>query len=673
MPFLPSLDRHGKSVLEEEIPVTTTPIFEGHLSVRTDKKHWQWRLFRFDGSKFTCLSTRKVKLPPNTTNQNQEITTSTSSYSLTSPLLATPKDKNKRLLADGNKTELKYYQLPEWTIDVENVSSISVLKKAKKSSSSPSKCFSIRTFLGQCFILKAQKQKDLERWLFVLTKMWKFTQAVKNQVMQQQQQFYSQQQQQAQAQAILAVQQQQQAVEDNIPLVHSIGQQQQQQQQQQTINSTAYDTKYRSPILSEEKIRVIDEWRRSLAELMASDPCIRISSPPPIEPIPDDDTMSVFTDMTSVSNRPKSLKRRGGNTAGSLKRSNTAHSSRSIRRNKTNSISPTTASTNKNHQEMSLDGRTAPTLRKKRSDDVRNWMNNTTSSSRPSLNINRTASMSSHRKPMIQKLNNNNNSNNNSLLISTNYYHHNRHGSIVSTSPEIKHDNLNFFQDVFTTILDDDSCLHAEGIHAENTLRYHTSIRGKKLVQINQGDVPVEERRHLNATLPQHKEEMNNRVIARRASMPLTDNNVLIDQQRYQHYHQPLFDQQQFNTLQSPLQFLSMTSNKEEEEDMCLADLQKSLRQVGLHNRSPSATSIHDLQKKQQHYYQPHAIVAPAIPPHQYQQQQRYSQHYLFDTSFTDQHKKNGSSSSAAIASKSTNLSLVNPDIHTIPHHLLGN
>ncbi|KAF1797603.1 hypothetical protein FB192DRAFT_1290544, partial [Mucor lusitanicus] len=287
MPFLSSSDR------DEEVPVTSTPIFEGHLSIRTEKKHWQWRLFRFDGSNFTCLSTRKIKLPPNHSTSLRSI--ESSSYSLTSPLLATPKDKNKRLV-ESSKTELKYYQLPEWTIDVANISAISVLKRAKKNAlqQSNSKCFSIRTFDQKYYILKAHKQKDLERWLFVLTKMWKFTQA------------------------------QQAAVDDNIPLVHSIQQ------------------SPKPPTLSDEKIKVIEEWRKSLAELMASDPCIKVSTPPPIEPIPDDDTMSVFTDMTSVSNRPKSMK----------------------------------PSSSNQHQELPLEGRPGPTLRKRRSDDVRNWMNN---------------------------------------------------------------------------------------------------------------------------------------------------------------------------------------------------------------------------------------------------------------------------------------------------------
>ncbi|KAI7897202.1 uncharacterized protein EV154DRAFT_475526 [Mucor mucedo] len=429
MAFSSTLDRNL-----QEVPVTATPIFEGHLSVKRDKRHWQWRLFRFDGSNFTCLSSRKVKL------SNETITNSN--------LLATPKDKNNRVIqaADENKIEFKYYQSPEWMIDVVDISAISVLKKKK--STVPSKCFSIRTFSGQCFILKAQKQKDLERWLFVLTKMWKFTQAVN------------------------------------------------------------------------EQIKVIDEWRKSLAELMACDPCIKqVVTPPPIESIPDDDTMSIFTDITSVSHRqrPNSIKR---------------VKSRSSRKTKSNSISPA-------HQELPLEDKPVPTLRKRRSDDVRNWMNN-------------------------------------------------------------NRDNINFFQDVGTSVNDE------EISHVNNNndiLKYHTSIRGKKLTRVNnQGDLLINNNNDDDTSLNQKK---------RRASIPLLST-------------------QNINSLRSPLQTLS--KKKEEEEEMSLADLQKSLWQVSLHNRSTSASSIQDLQKRQQQLYFNQSIVAPAIPPLQLHTSPYHYHHYhLFD------------------------------------------
>lgn len=475
MAFSSTLDRNL-----QEVPVTATPIFEGHLSVKRDTKHWQWRLFRFDGSNFTCLSSRKVKL------NNETITNSN--------LLATPKDKLNRVIQapDQNKIELKYYQSPEWLIDVVDISAISVLKKKK--STTPSKCFSIRTFSGQCFILKAQKQKDLERWLFVLTKMWKFTQAVNEQM----QQFYIQQQQQQQHQQ----QQHLREEDDNAPLVHS---------------TISFDKKYNKPILSDEKIQVIDEWRKSLAELMAHDPCIKqVITPPPIESIPDDDTMSIFTDITSVSHRqrPTSIKR---------------VKSRSSKRTKSISAA---------HQEIGLEDRPVRTLRKRRSDDVRNWMN------------------SNHR------------------------------------------DNINFFQDVGTSV-NDEEISHVNNHH--DILKYHTSIRGKKLTRVNpQGDLLVNN--DDDSSLNQKK---------RRASIPLLSSHHI-------------------NSLRSPLQ--TLVKKNEEEEEMSLADLQKSLWQVSLHNRSTSVSSIQDLQKRQQQIYYNQSIVAPAIPPLQFHTSEyHHHHHHLFD------------------------------------------
>lgn len=618
MAFSSTLDRNI-----QEVPVTATPIFEGYLSVKRDKKYWQWRLFRFDGSNFTCLSSRKVKL------NNETITNSN--------LLATPKDKNNRLIqADENKIELKYYQSPEWMIDVVDISAISVLKKKK--SSTPSKCFSIRTFSGQCFILKAQKQKDLERWLFVLTKMWKFTQAVHNS-----QQYYFNTQQQAQAQQ----QQQINNEEDNIPLVHSI-QPQQQQPKEQSI------------LLSDEKIRVIEEWRKSLAELMANDPNIRriSTTPPPIEPIPDDDTMSVFTDMTSVSNRQP-------RTASSLRKRSAG--STITKRNKINSISPG------GNTETALLERQVPTLRKKRSDDVRNWMNN---------GVNRKPSLISRPTPI-------------STSTPTNNQYYQQQQSTTTTSSEIYSNNMNFFQDIMSNINyatqkdNDDTTNNQDNV----CLKYHTPIKGKKLIiQGQQGEksdkitttttlltkeqekenrrqVVIEEgegeaeRQQVTALSKEKEEEeegaqINNndgsnqdnyystkRTIIRRASMPLTDNNLLL-QQQFLLDQQQQQQQQQKLLQQSPLEQLFYNNNEEEEEeeeDMSLADLQKSLRKVTLnrHKRSPSASSIHDLQKQQRqsiqaYYYQQHltqlqAIVAPAIPPLQIQQQQQ--QPYLFDPS----------------------------------------
>ncbi|KAG1137135.1 hypothetical protein G6F37_006781 [Rhizopus arrhizus] len=254
---------------EQEIQLTSTSIFEGHLYIRTEKKKWKWRLFRFDGTSFTCLSPKKYPYNPNVTN----------------PLYTTPK---KKLI---DEPPIKHYQLPEWTVDIVSIASISLLRKAKR----PPICFSIQTIFNERFVLKAGKQKDLERWLFVLTKMWKFTQD----------------------QQILVCQQQQQEQEHYF-----------------------YDKPL--ALLSNEKIQVIEEWRKSLTELMAYDSNIK-RTPPPIEPIPEDDNLSIFTDMTSISRRRIKKVRR------SSKRST--------------KIMPLLDETSN--------------LKRRRSDDVRHWIGNT--------------------------------------------------------------------------------------------------------------------------------------------------------------------------------------------------------------------------------------------------------------------------------------------------------
>ncbi|KAI8647086.1 hypothetical protein BD408DRAFT_409174 [Parasitella parasitica] len=195
----------------EELPIAAH-VFEGYLYIRDDKADkWAWRLFRFDGTSLTCLSSKKIKLPPHTLLDNARcsistlpqhnhlysLTNSGSTHSFTSPILATPKNKTDRILAGSCSAAINnrntqpisasYYQLPKWTIDMINISSISLLNpKHRKpkgfftSIASSSKAFTIRTFDGACYTLKAGKQHDLERWIFILVKTWKFAQAARH-------------------------------------------------------------------------------------------------------------------------------------------------------------------------------------------------------------------------------------------------------------------------------------------------------------------------------------------------------------------------------------------------------------------------------------------------------------------------------------------------------------
>ncbi|KAL9551533.1 hypothetical protein MBANPS3_004202 [Mucor bainieri] len=199
----------------EELPIAAH-IFEGHLYLKDEKSNkWLWRLFRFDGTSLTCLSSKKNKLPPHTVldkpyHHNHSIssrpvsslTHSASTHSFTSPILATPKHRADRILSsstesasyDDNNSSNKnsqpisasYYQLPKWTIEMTNIASISLLKPKQKKpktfkipTATKPKSFTIRTYDGACFVLKANKQQDLERWMFVLAKMWKFAQVAR--------------------------------------------------------------------------------------------------------------------------------------------------------------------------------------------------------------------------------------------------------------------------------------------------------------------------------------------------------------------------------------------------------------------------------------------------------------------------------------------------------------
>ncbi|GAA5795040.1 hypothetical protein EDC94DRAFT_654598 [Helicostylum pulchrum] len=144
----------------QEIPVTEH-VFEGRLYIKENDK-WIWRLFRFDGSTFICLSTKKNKLPA-------------------PPAASAPaKNRTVRLMMmtntnnNNNSTTSNY--LSKWTIDVHQMSAISILKPKDKSITNKLKAFTIRTHEGHCYILKAHKQDDLERWIFVLSKMWKLSQ-----------------------------------------------------------------------------------------------------------------------------------------------------------------------------------------------------------------------------------------------------------------------------------------------------------------------------------------------------------------------------------------------------------------------------------------------------------------------------------------------------------------
>ncbi|KAI8337741.1 hypothetical protein BC941DRAFT_426063 [Chlamydoabsidia padenii] len=167
----------------KEVPAEM-PVYEGYLYWYSDKQKWKWHLFRFDGLSFVCLSSRKVKLPRGTPidpldghHQNDPIL----ALSPTSPLLATPKKQPHEPYTDDNVVMASHCHLPSWSVNLLQVSSISLF--APTSNDKPlllqhqqhqqvKNCFCLRTFDNKCYVLKARKHKDLDRWLFILTKAW---------------------------------------------------------------------------------------------------------------------------------------------------------------------------------------------------------------------------------------------------------------------------------------------------------------------------------------------------------------------------------------------------------------------------------------------------------------------------------------------------------------------
>ncbi|CDH57138.1 predicted protein [Lichtheimia corymbifera JMRC:FSU:9682] len=711
----------------QEVPATA-PIFEGHLYLQHPEKsgRWQWRLFRFDGTSFTCLSTRKIKLPPDTpvdtTPNENTLVQSLSSHQLnqhqqhnmnhstsfhtshTSPLLATPKDKTLRLVSmtsasmpdlpalattpSNNVNEpmlASYYQLPKWTVDIANISAISVLKGSKKrspfsSNSSKSKCFCIRTYDGQCHVMKAQKYKDLERWLFVLTKMWRFVQTIRDQMQKQQQQ----QQQQLPVAMQPAIspyppvfinpvsswEQQQQPpfavarpfdntitarnlvpppppppppphIHDNTiapttsspqpqpPVGAPSFTQPHHHQHQQQQQSTQYDARYKAPMLSMEKVHWIDQWRESLAELAAYDQ--KAVSPPPIEPIPDDDQISSISGLTSISHRGRpaaaatttaprrsivsprrkaskrsirsitaSMKRVAGGGSGSGGGGHPTDGGTI----KSNSIAPANASSAAiMPQELPLEDRPSSSLKKKRSDEVKNWITS------------------------------------------------NKAEEIVIVGPD-----MDYFQDA-NTVLEKEESVNADADYRA-AVRYHTSIRGRNVQLVEEEEEqqqhPINERQNQlshRASLIADEQIHGHSPLQ---TLARTDNPRALQQHiNYSKRSSSPALMWQSSTTTQPLNTRGMDDDNNDDDDMSLADLQRSLRRVSVNDdprqqynrvRSPSASSILDKRapldlinnQRSIVYPQPHpsyytpssqhystqplppstpSIVAPAVPP----------------------------------------------------------
>jgi hypothetical protein len=233
--------------------------------------------------------------------------------------------------------------------------------------------------------------------------------------------------------------------------------------------SDVYEQRYQMPQLSSEKLDWIDAWRNSLAELVASDPQIKLA-PPVIEPIKDDDTMSIASEMTSITTRarlkaeetaePKSAY---PNTTG-LRRRITAgsrHSARklTVSRRKAGATARLNIVGPAPEEKEQIDDDDPPLskLQRRRSKDVKNWIE---SDHRPAYG--RALRSSSIRRPSVRRPDN----------------------ARPSSTPEVY--SLNFFQ--CTTPSDETdspkepNTAWAAAINADdNGLIYHSSVRGKAI------------------------------------------------------------------------------------------------------------------------------------------------------------------------------------------------
>ncbi|KAI8580737.1 hypothetical protein K450DRAFT_235728 [Umbelopsis ramanniana AG] len=496
----PKTSSHSNMENMRETPALS-PVFEGRLYLRSENKQWQLRLFRFDGTTLTCLSTRKVKLPPGTRldpsvlDLNELVMNRSPSASVTSPLLATPANKSR---TKPGADMAGYYQLPKWTVNVADISGISMLKNNKRKNlftNQNSLCFCVRTYDDRCYVLKAQKEKDLERWLFILTKMWDFASALRSH-------FNPESQQQNIQGANL------QHNDDNLPLAQTISpktlaiitsQDQLPRPSSQNVSphtppstvrklvpplpmenygrlaqnsspTDVYEQRYQMPQLSSEKLDWIDAWRNSLAELVASDPQIKLA-PPVIEPIKDDDSMSIASEMTSITTRARlkaeetaELKPPYSNTTGLRRRITTGsrHSARkpTISRRKAgaaarlNIVGPAPELSMVEKEQID-DESSSPKLQRKRSKDVKNWIE---SDRRPG----RASRSSSTRRPSFRRPDN----------------------VRPSSTPEVY--SLNFFQSTTPSDETDSpkepNTAWTAAINADdNGLKYHSSVRGKAI------------------------------------------------------------------------------------------------------------------------------------------------------------------------------------------------
>ncbi|KAG9326213.1 hypothetical protein KVV02_001097 [Mortierella alpina] len=130
-----------------------TVVYSGHLLKLGSNNRWQSRLFTFDGSVLKCIGKRSRR-----------------------PTIVTYDPHVSSPFASSSERLQQLEPNTKWSIDLSLVVDISLSPAAKSGRYfmpiSASKQLSLQTSDGETRLLRASKDADLERWYFVLVKIW---------------------------------------------------------------------------------------------------------------------------------------------------------------------------------------------------------------------------------------------------------------------------------------------------------------------------------------------------------------------------------------------------------------------------------------------------------------------------------------------------------------------
>ncbi|GJJ72700.1 hypothetical protein EMPS_05058 [Entomortierella parvispora] len=141
-----------------------SPIYSGHLLKLGSNDRWQSRLFTFDGSVLNCVG-RRPRAP----------VISTYNPHISSPFVSSPQQHTQQPPQNPNT---------KWSINITSVADIRLLSHSKTyrcfPSTDSSRSLLIQTNDGRTLTLRAKKDLELERWYFILAKIWSYQQLLQH-------------------------------------------------------------------------------------------------------------------------------------------------------------------------------------------------------------------------------------------------------------------------------------------------------------------------------------------------------------------------------------------------------------------------------------------------------------------------------------------------------------